>query len=183
MARKTLIVNGSPRVNGDTAALIRELRRHLNGEVAELSAYRAKLAPCVDCRSCRVQKGCVVEDDMRVIYGDAFDNVVLASPVYYSTLPGPVFSLMSRFQPQFGATYRLRDPFVLRPKRAGLILLGGGKGNEAGALRLARVLFRMMNADGFEAHTVLSMKTDTLPAAEDEAAKDGVIKLAAWLNA
>ncbi|MDR3278313.1 MAG: NAD(P)H-dependent oxidoreductase, partial [Oscillospiraceae bacterium] len=90
MPRNTLIINGSPRVNGDTAALICELRRHLNGEVAELSAYRAKLAPCVDCRSCWVQKGCVVEDDMRVIYGDAFDNVVLASPVYYSTLPGPV---------------------------------------------------------------------------------------------
>ena len=49
---KTLIINGSPRVNGNTAALIAELKKHISGEVIELSAFRSDIAPCTDCRAC-----------------------------------------------------------------------------------------------------------------------------------
>ncbi len=38
----------------------------------------------------------------------------------------------------------------------------------------ARVLFRLMNATGFEEHTVMSTNTDERPAAEDAADLDGV---------
>jgi hypothetical protein len=60
--------------------------------------------------------------------------------------------------------------------------VGGGKGNEAGAVRSARVMFRMMNAQGFEEHTVLSMNTDVVRAADDEQALRGIDALAEWLN-
>ena len=183
MARKTLIVNGSPRVNGDTAALISELRRNLHGEVVELSAFRSKIAPCVDCRSCWETAKCAVHDEMQVIYNDDFDNVVLATPVYYMTLPGQVLSLMSRFQPQHAARFFLNKPIELRPKRAGLILTAGGKGNDAGAEHHVRVFFHMLNAKGFEEHTVKSVQTDTVPASRDEAALAGVRELARWLEA
>lgn len=176
MSKKTLIINGSPRRNGDTAALIGELKNHLEGEVVEISAYRSRIAPCVDCRSCQKTGQCVVKDDMSIIYADDFDNVVLASPIYYMTLPGPVLSLMSRFQPQHAVKLHLRE------KKAGVIQVAGGKGNEDGALHHTRVLFRMMNARGFEDHIVKSVQTDTLPAAQDEAALEGVRQLAAWLN-
>ena len=33
---KTLIINGSPRPNGNTAALLRELKAQLEGEVLEI---------------------------------------------------------------------------------------------------------------------------------------------------
>jgi multimeric flavodoxin WrbA len=179
---KTLIINGSPRESGDTAALLEQLRRRLNGDIAELSAYRADITPCLDCRACRTAKGCVIDDDMRALYADDFDNVVVASPVYYSLLPGPMLSLASRFQPMHNAMYFLGDPIKPRPKRGGLILTAGGKGNESGALRIARVLFKMMNATGFEEHTVISKNTDTLPASEDTDALEGVGELANWLN-
>lgn len=42
---------------------------------------------------------CVVKDRMQIIYDDDFDNIVIASPVYYGTLPGAVLSVMSRLQP------------------------------------------------------------------------------------
>ena len=74
---KTLIINGSPRLHGNTVALIDELKRHLEGEVIELSAFRSNIAPCVDCRGCWKTARCVVRDDMEVIYGDDFDNVVI----------------------------------------------------------------------------------------------------------
>lgn len=176
MSRKTLIINGSPRLKGDTAALVAELKKHLTGEVVEISAYRSRIAPCVDCRSCQKTGQCVVKDDMSLIYADDYDNVVLASPIYYMTLPGPVLSLMSRFQPQHAVKLYLRE------KKAGVIQVAGGKGNEAGAFHHTRVLFRMMNAKGFEEHTVKSVKTDLLPAAQDAEALEGVRKLAEWLN-
>ncbi len=182
MTSKTLIINSSPRINGDTSALIREMKKHLSGEITELSAYRANIAPCLDCRSCQKALGCVIDDDMHVIYADDFVNVVIASPVYYGHFPGPLVNIMSRFQPQYGAKHILNDPMELRRKKGGLILVAGGKGNESGALRPARVLFRLMNATGFEEHTVMSTNTDVQRAAEDAAALDGVKKLAELMN-
>ena len=99
MARKTLIINGSPRRDGNTEALLRVLREQLQGEVVEISAFYSGIAPCVDCRSCWETAKCVVEDGMQAIYADDFDNVVVATPIYYGTLPGSVLRLMSRLQP------------------------------------------------------------------------------------
>ncbi len=182
MSKKTLIINGSPRLHGDTATLINELKKHLTGEVVEISAYRSNIAPCVDCRGCWKTAKCVVQDDMSIIYNDDFDNVVLASPVYYMTLPGPVLSLMSRFQPQHAAMFFLNIPLNLRPKKGGLILTAGGKGNADGAAHHIKVFFRQMGATGFEEHSVKSLKTDELPAGQDVQALEDVKKLAQWLN-
>lgn len=180
--KRTLIINGSPRPNGNTVALINELKRNLQGEVVEISAFRSKIAPCVDCRGCWETAKCVVKDDMQVIYDDNFDNVVLASPVYFMTLPGQVLNLMSRCQPWHVAKYFLKQPLNLRPKKAGLILTAGGNGNEAGAEHHIRVLFKLLNAKGHEEHRVMSLKTDTLPADQDNKALADVRALAAWLE-
>lgn len=182
MAGKTLIINGSPREAGNTAALIDELRRYLNGEVVEISAFRSGIAPCVDCRGCWKTARCVVHDGMQVIYDDDFDCVVLASPVYYGTLPGQVLSLMSRLQPWHAAKFFLNRPLELRRKKAAVILTAGGKGNQAMTHHHIRALFRMLNAGGFEEHMVCSPNTDTHPACEDEAALAGVRAIAGWLN-
>lgn len=180
--KRTLIINGSPRPNGNTAALINVLRQNLTGEVRELSAFRADIAPCVDCRKCWETGVCAVEDDMSVIYEDGFDNVVLATPVYYCTLPGQVLSLMSRFQPQHAAEFFLKKPLVIRPKKAGLILTAGGKGNESDAEHHIWVMFKMLNARGYSAHRAESLKTDAIPAGEDKAALKMTRDLARWLN-
>jgi multimeric flavodoxin WrbA len=179
---KTLILNGSPRPNGNTVALINELKRHLEGEVIELSAFRSSIAPCVDCRGCWETARCVVRDDMDVIYGDDFDNVVIASPVYFSTLPGKMLSLISRMQPWHAATFFIKQPLVQRRKKSAAILTGGGKGNCANASHHLSAFFRMVNAHGFREHMVISAQTDTIPAWEDEAAIAGVREMAEWLN-
>lgn len=182
MARKTLILNGSPRPNGNTAALISELRRHLTGDVIELSAFRSNIAPCVDCRGCWTTAKCVVNDEMKVIYDDDFDNIVIASPVYYSTLPGSVLSVMSRLQPWHAAKFFLNKPLQLKPKKSAAILTAGGKGNQANAQHHLSAFFRMVGAEGFREHTVCSPNTDTIPAWEDSQAMAEVAELAQWLN-
>ena len=181
MARKTLIINGSPRRDGNTEALLRVLREQLQGEVVEISAFYSGIAPCVDCRGCWETAQCVVDDGMQTIYRDDFDNVVVATPIYYGTLPGSVLSLMSRLQPWHAAKFFLNKPLVQRPKKAAAILTAGGKGNVEYAYHHLGALFRMLNAAGFEEHMACSAKTDTFPAAEDEAARADVVKLARWL--
>lgn len=180
--KKTLIINGSPRPNGNTVVLINELKKHLDGEIMELSAFRSKIAPCVDCRGCWETAKCVVKDEMQVIYEDDFDNIVIASPVYYGTLSGQMLSLMSRLQPWHAATYFLKKPLDQKPKKAAAILTAGGKGNEERAYHHLRAFFRMVNAHDFENHVVCSGKTDEISASEDAKAKAGVRELALWLN-
>lgn len=180
--KKTIIINGSPRVNGNTAYLIAELKKHLEGEVIEISAFRSGIAPCVDCRACWTTAKCVVEDDMQIIYDDDFDNIVIASPVYYSTLPGSVLSLMSRLQPWHAATFFIKEPLKQRPKKSAAILTAGGKGNEANAQHHLSAFFKQVNATGFRDHIVCSRKTDTIPSWEDKEAVAKVAELAKWLN-
>ena len=49
---ETVIFNGSPRPNGDTAALIAALSAALPSAPKVIDAYRADIHPCVDCRRC-----------------------------------------------------------------------------------------------------------------------------------
>ena len=179
---KTLIINGSPRIQGNTVTLLNELRRHLKGEIIELSAFRSDISPCIDCRSCWTTAQCIVKDEMQTIYNDDFDNVVLASPVYFSTLPGQVLSLMSRLQPWHAATFFLNRPPEQRAKKAAVILTAGGKGNQDGTAHHIRALFKMLNATGYEDHTVCSPNTDTISAEDDAEALAKVASLADWLN-
>ena len=179
---KTLLINGSPRPVGNTVSLIRELKAHLDGELIEISAFYSGIAPCIDCRGCWETASCVVHDGMDVIYGDDFDNVVIASPVYFGTMPGAVLSLLSRMQPWHVATHFLKEPLVQRPKKAAAIVTAGGKGNADKAYHHVRAMMRMLNATGYDEHWVVSPSTDTIPADQDEAALSGVRSIAAWLN-
>ena len=175
---KTLIINGSPRPNGDTAHLLDELKKYLSGEVTEISVYRDNIAPCTDCRACWNKYGCVIKDDMAKAYADDFDSVVIASPVYMSNLTGPVLNFASRFQVYFAASRILKSPVRRRPKKGALILVGGGDGGAEPAIASAKLIFRMMNAEFNEENMALSLKTDTVPAAEDDNALKKVREIA-----
>ncbi len=179
---KTLIINGSPRRNGDTSALLAELREQLNGQIVEVSAYYDKIAPCTDCRLCWEEKGCVIKDDMTKIYKDDFDAVIIASPLYMSNLTGPIVSLASRFQPYYAAKRFLRDPIDIRKKTAILILVGGGDGGPEPAVQFAKWMFKKMEAELCDENVVLSLQTDEVPAKEDRDALLKIKEIASRIN-
>lgn len=52
---KTLILNGSPRKNGDTAQLLELAKAQLQGTYHVVAAYTADIHPCIDCRHCQKQ--------------------------------------------------------------------------------------------------------------------------------
>ena len=179
---KTLILNGSPRKNGDTAALIRALTEKLEGEYRIVDAYRCRISPCVDCRYCWTHLGCAIPDEMQELYRylEDCDNVVIASPVYFSELTGKMLDLCSRLQMYFGASHMQKVKLLTKPKRGAVILVGGGLGSIDRASDTAHMLLKQMKCT--EVYPLLSShNTDHVPAAEDVAAIEGVQAAAAWL--
>jgi multimeric flavodoxin WrbA len=150
--------------------MIEALRSRLSGEVFELSAYRADIRPCVDCRFCHSHARCAVDDDMREVYSDDYESIVVASPVYYGSLTPPVLAIASRLQIYHAAKHFRGEPIARSSKRGAVLLAGGGKGNPDEAKRVSRVILRILGA-GLEAENIVaSLNTDEMPARLDAAA-------------
>ena len=181
---KTLIFFASPRKSGDSAALLREVLAHLEGEYLLADACRDDIRPCVDCRRCRETSGCVIRDGMQKVYDyiPDCDNVLIVGPLYFSQLPGPQMSVFSRLQCLYSAKRFRRETLAIKPKKGGVILVGGGSGGPEGALDACEGIFRYYMQVKETFPPVLSLNTDLLPAAEDEAAIGKCRELAAFFN-
>lgn len=98
---KVLIINGSPRKNGNTALAISELIKILKEENVEVILYQiegASISGCLGCNYCYEHEGCVfhdVIDDLSKSF-KAADGLVIASPVYYASANGTLISLLDR---------------------------------------------------------------------------------------
>lgn len=176
---ETLIFHGSPRKNGDSAALLRELQELLPGKTTVIHAYTCGISPCVDCRWCWEHSGCAIEDGWQQVEEAlrTCDSVVIASPVYFSELTGPMLSLLSRLQQYYCARAFRGKPDPFGPKRGGVILTGGGDGNPEKAAETARTLLRQMGCRG-ELPAVLCCGTNTVPALETPGVREELKKLA-----
>lgn len=179
----TLILNGSPHKNGDTAALIAALRQHLHGEVTQIDCYRADISPCVDCRWCTKNPGCAIKDGMQDVYPliESCDCIVIASPVYFSLPTAPILSVCSRIQTYFCASFFRKSPVPIKPKRGGILLAGGGSGSAVPAAETARRILKYMKAKQV-GPVVASLSTDKLPARDDPSIPQQAKALADFLN-
>ena len=128
---KTLILNGSPRINGDTAGLIGKMTGRIGGEYKIVDAYRCSVSPCLDCRYCWENSGCAIRDEMQEIYEyiQECDNILIASPIYFSELTGRLLDVGSRLQTYFCARFFRKEEPILKPKKGAVILVGGGDGH------------------------------------------------------
>lgn len=94
------------------------------------------------------------------------DNVLLASPVYFSELTGPMLSVGSRLQTYFcGRRFRKED-LGLAEKKGAVVLVGGGDGKPDKAYETAKTLLKNMNCKDIYP-LVCSHNTDKVPAIED----------------
>jgi multimeric flavodoxin WrbA len=170
---KTLIINGSPKKNGDTQALIDAFVSGLSGEYRIVSRGDG-ISPCVDCRYCWEHDGCAVKDAMQAVYDYLADcdAVVLASPVWFSSLSGPALDIGSRFQTYFARKFFRHLPSPLKPKRGVILLVGGQPGTEVGPIANAKTILGLANIAKDDITVVTSMDTDRISASADTAALD-----------
>ena len=182
---KTLIINGSPRKNGDTMTLVNEMIKYLNGEVRIISTYYEDISPCIDCRYCWKNSGCAINDGMQEIYQllNEVDNVIIASPIYFSELIGNLLSFASRLQLFYVSKHIRKDKeFNLKSKNGVLIISAGGdsKDLEKRAIESANIIFNHINTKVIG--TVLTLHTEDITAKEDIHALSKAHELALKLN-
>ena len=127
-----VILNGSPRPGGNTAAMVaayREGAESAGHQVTVFDVCRMHIAGCLACEYCHTKEPrvCVQKDDMQRIYPalDAADMLVLASPVYYHGLSGQLKCVIDRIYAP-GYPRRLR--------KAALLLSSGSPDVYGGAL-------------------------------------------------
>lgn len=127
-----IILNGSPRPNGNTAAMVDAFAEGAgeNGHsVNPVPVCQKRIAGCLACEYCHT-KGegkCIQQDDMQEIYPllEAAEMIVLASPVYYHSFTGQLQCAVNRI-------YALDKPKNL--KKAALILSSGSDNVYGGAI-------------------------------------------------
>ena len=161
---KTLIFNGSPRINGDTESLLKIVKENIVGEYKVVNAYRCNISACVDCRYCWENPGCVIQD---------CDNILITSPIYFSELTGKMLDVGSRLQTFFCAKFFRKEVPILKEKRGAVVLIGGGDGRVEKAYETACTLLHHMNSRNIHP-MVSSHNTNERPAIEDEEAVAGV---------
>jgi len=84
-----LIVNGSPRANGNTAELVKQFKKHAAGkaETEEVRIFEKNIKGCMNCGVCQkedLKDHCKIKDDMLHLYEKflSSDVTVIASPIY-----------------------------------------------------------------------------------------------------
>jgi len=165
---KTLIINGSSKKNGDTEVLVNELVKYLNGEIRIVS-HEDKIVPCNDCRCCWNNTGCSIKDGMQNNYPflQECDNIVLASPIWFSSLSGPLLDICSRIQTFWAADYFRNEDLQIKQKNGVLIIVGGEKGTEAIPTQNALTIMKFMNVHRLSVEKIYSLNTNNIPAQND----------------
>lgn len=96
-----LMINGSPRGNGNTTIALREMKNVFAQEgieVTELNVGAKAIRGCIACNKCAELGKCVFDDavnEAAPLLAKA-DGVVVASPVYYASANGNLISFLDR---------------------------------------------------------------------------------------
>ena len=96
-----LMLNGSPRANGNTALALHEMEKVFTeqGVTCELIHVGQKdIRGCIACRQCVKQGHCVFDDVVNELAPkfQACDGLVVGSPVYYASANATLVALLTR---------------------------------------------------------------------------------------
>jgi len=149
---RVLCIAGSPRRHGNSEQLLDALASGVaeaGGDPIRLRAVDAGVTPCRGCNACSKNGACIISDGMDAVYPelDAADVIVVATPVFFATVPATLKALFDRCQPYWARRYVLGEP---RPahKRPGAILVVGGGGDPFGtacAVTATRSVFAVLD--------------------------------------
>ena len=142
--QKVLLVNGSPRPDGNTFCCLKEietqLQKHgLETEIVQIGRQPVRM--CINCGGCRRNNGagCVFDDDMCSAITQKMataDALIVGTPVYYGQPNGGILSLMQRLF--FSAGHLVQN----KPAAALAVCRRGGA---TATLQTMNMMFEMMN--------------------------------------
>lgn len=98
---KVLLINGSPKTNGNTAFALSQMAEVFSAEGVETETIQVGsqlIRGCTGCGSCYKIGKCVFDDLVNAVAEklDAADGIVVGSPVYYASPNGTLISFLDR---------------------------------------------------------------------------------------
>lgn len=98
---KVLMLNGSPRANGNTAVALAEMEKVFTKEGIETEIVHIgnkAIRGCIACGTCRKNGTCVFDDEVNECASkfEACDGLVVASPVYYASANATLVAFLDR---------------------------------------------------------------------------------------
>lgn len=179
MAKNILVINGSPRKNGNTEMLADafiESARAKGHTVNKFDAGRKKLSGCIACDTCfSTGSACSVKDAFQEVEPmlEAADMIVLATPLYWFNMSAQIKAVIDRLY-----AYTAKKP--LTNIKESMLLVVAETGDEAdfnGLIETYKVICRYINWEDKGILTVPKvwakgdiLKTDALERAKELAA-------------
>ena len=98
---KVLIINGSPRVGGNTSIALREMETVFEQNGVETECVQIGSKPvrgCIACNYCVEHDKCIIDDEVNTLAEKfkAADGLVLASPVYFASANATLVACLDR---------------------------------------------------------------------------------------
>ncbi len=121
---KVLMLNGSPKPNGNTAAALNEVGMQLQKEGIGYEIVNIGGKPvrdCIGCGQCS-EKGCVFTDDgvnEFIAKAEEADGFVFGTPVYYAHPSGRIISFLDRAFYSGGRAFRFKPGASVTVARRG----------------------------------------------------------------
>ena len=111
---KVLMINGSPRPNGNTAMALTEMEKIFAQDGIETETIQVgnqNIRGCIACGHCYKNGKCVFDDcinDIAAKFEDA-DGLVVASPVYYASANATLIAVLDRlfYSSRFSKTMKV----------------------------------------------------------------------------
>ena len=166
---KVLILQGSPRANGNTAWMAEECRQAAEAaghEVTLVDVAHKKIAGCLACEYChgKGNGACIQKDDMQELYpllAEA-EVLVLAAPIYY-------FTMSAQIQAPIQRCYNVNKP--AKVKKMALLMSSYSPGVYDGATAEYRSICAYW---GVEDTGIVTAKIDEQ---KTDATRDKILKL------
>ena len=98
---KVLMINGSPRKNGNTSIALGEMEKIFQEEGIQVETVQLgtqDIRGCIACLSCKKKGRCVFDDRVNQTAPkfEAADGLVIATPVYFASANGSLISFIDR---------------------------------------------------------------------------------------
>lgn len=110
---KVLMLNGSPKANGNTYTALLEIGKQLNKENIEYEIMQIGGAPMRDCIGCGrcTENGCIFSDggvNEFIAKAKEADGFVFGTPVYYAHPSGRILSFLDRVFYSGGRAFKFK---------------------------------------------------------------------------
>ena len=124
---KVLIINGSPRMGGNSSILIKEMIDIFSKyqiEVDNIHIGNKNIRGCIACNNCEKGNGCIFQDEVNQVSSllKEADGLIVVTPVYYGSPNGTLISFLDRlfYSRNYDLRYKVGASFAIA-RRAGTV--------------------------------------------------------------